>query len=242
MQSGFLMEQGAFALTEATMCQGLAAWFGQSNPAGFTFRQIGIADREAGSRRRVIDFLHLRLESESGGPGEVVAVEVKISRSDFRSEVRNPGKQRPWVDASFEHYFAVPAGLVSPEEVPATSGLIEVEVDQSIRVVADNRNGVPDGVYEATYLRPKVTKVAPRRERGVGHDVLKSLLFEASLAMSYHQQWVDSLHEWNASDRNIGKMQQAAKSAEGLQRLVALHNERAKKYEAIARELGYTGP
>jgi len=53
-----------------------------------------------------------------------VAYEVKRSRADFRKEMENPLK-RKWVEENFHKcYFAVPSGLVKPDEVPEGWGLM----------------------------------------------------------------------------------------------------------------------
>lgn len=62
------------------------------------------------------------------GPSiERLAIEVKVTRADFLSDVRNPDKQAPWRALAHRHAYAVPAGLVRLDEVPAESGLIEVK-------------------------------------------------------------------------------------------------------------------
>lgn len=45
-----------------------------------------------------------------------VGYEVKVSRSDYRVELRNPDKRSLAVAQCHEFYFAVPAGLLKPEE------------------------------------------------------------------------------------------------------------------------------
>ena len=70
----------------------------------------------------------------------MVGHEVKVSRSDYRTELRNPHKRERAVGWTHAFYFVVPAGLLAPEErsrrepwpddpklwVPADVGLIEV--------------------------------------------------------------------------------------------------------------------
>lgn len=81
---------------------------------------------EEGKDRR-IDLLLLRTPRKEGlGNLERLAVEVKISRADFLSDVKNPAKQAPWREIAHRHAYAVPEGLVQPSEVPAGSGLIYV--------------------------------------------------------------------------------------------------------------------
>ena len=56
-----------------------------------------------------------------------ISFEIKVSRSDFASELKKPLKRRAGMRLSHEFYFVVPKGLVSIEEVPVDCGLIEVD-------------------------------------------------------------------------------------------------------------------
>jgi hypothetical protein len=49
--------------------------------------------------------------------------EIKISRSDFQSDIRS-GKWRGYLNHCHRFYFAVPSGIVKKEEVPEEAGLI----------------------------------------------------------------------------------------------------------------------
>jgi hypothetical protein len=52
--------------------------------------------------------------------------EVKISRSDFLSEMKHPLKRRIGMRFSNEFFFVTPGGMLSLDEVPINCGLIEV--------------------------------------------------------------------------------------------------------------------
>lgn len=54
------------------------------------------------------------------GPRHRIGYEVKVSRSDYRSELDRPDKRAPAVAACHRFYFAVPRGLLKPEEIDAT--------------------------------------------------------------------------------------------------------------------------
>jgi hypothetical protein len=76
-------------------------------------------------RDRRIDMLLARsARNPAYGPIETMAVEVKVSRADFLSDVKDPSKQAPWRAATTRHTYAVPAGLVQAHEVPEGSGLL----------------------------------------------------------------------------------------------------------------------
>lgn len=83
---------------------------------------------DASGTDRRIDMLMARRarNPEKYGPLETLAIEVKVTRADFASDVRNPAKQAPWRSAASRHAYAVPAGLVQPDETPAGSGMLWV--------------------------------------------------------------------------------------------------------------------
>lgn len=55
----------------------------------------------------------------------IVGYEVKVSRGDFLAELKQPEKRRLAVSMVDRFFFAVPRGLVRPDEIPADCGLIE---------------------------------------------------------------------------------------------------------------------
>ncbi len=63
-----------------------------------------------------------------------IAYEVKVSRSDFLHEIKNPDKRKMAMSCSNEYYFVTPVGLVKPEEIPEGLGLIEVKEDLTSKV------------------------------------------------------------------------------------------------------------
>lgn len=78
-----------------------------------------------GHRARYIDFLVVGLWEKDQN---VYAIEIKVSRSDFLSDVAKfEKKQKDALDMSNVFYYAVPHGLVSPEEVPEGCGLYYIQ-------------------------------------------------------------------------------------------------------------------
>jgi hypothetical protein len=55
-----------------------------------------------------------------------IAYEVKISRSDFTRELRQPLKRKVALLYSNQFFFAAPFGIIKPEDLPPEAGLIEV--------------------------------------------------------------------------------------------------------------------
>lgn len=73
-----------------------------------------------------------------------VGYEVKVSRGDFLTEMKKPGKRMNAVDLCHEFYFATPAEMVQPDEIPDDCGLV--------------------WVYDSGRTRTKVMKRAPRTD------------------------------------------------------------------------------
>lgn len=76
-----------------------------------------------------IDLLALCAHSSGGVPGiryPRVGYEVKVSRSDYRAELRKPHKRAAAVAMCHEFYFAVPRGLLRGDELPDGAGQTEL--------------------------------------------------------------------------------------------------------------------
>ena len=55
-----------------------------------------------------------------------ISYEIKISRSDFLRDIKQPHKHRCALINSNEFYFVAPKGMLKSEEMPLYAGLIEV--------------------------------------------------------------------------------------------------------------------
>lgn len=77
---------------------------------------------------RIIDLLCVSC-GEWAGDGSRVGYEIKVSRSDFLSEMKKPEKYLEAMRYVNEFYYVVPEGLVQPSEVPEGAGLIEASQD-----------------------------------------------------------------------------------------------------------------
>jgi hypothetical protein len=64
-----------------------------------------------------------------------VLVEVKVNRSDFLADRKKPYRIDPTIGMGTYRYFMAPAGLISPDELPARWGLIEVGDRYALNVV-----------------------------------------------------------------------------------------------------------
>jgi hypothetical protein len=77
-------------------------------------------------QRRIDVLVVQRARKAEHGSVDLLAIEIKIARSDFLADVRDPAKQARWREATQRHAYAVPSGLVQRDEVPAGSGLLTV--------------------------------------------------------------------------------------------------------------------
>lgn len=55
-----------------------------------------------------------------------IAYEIKVSRSDFLREMKDPGKRAWALTFTDEFYFVAPRHLIDPKELPDDCGLIEI--------------------------------------------------------------------------------------------------------------------
>lgn len=105
-----------------------------------------------------------------GRPGQVRhAIEIKISRSDFRKEIQKPSKRAGAVAVCHQFWFATPAGLVTVEEVPEECGLYEVRDDGRVVVAkkAPNRKDplpIPEGAFVEVCRRESKLRERARNE------------------------------------------------------------------------------
>lgn len=90
-----------------------------------------VAPRTGGGTRYA-DAVSVGLWSSHGH--KVEGFEIKVSRSDFLSEMKQPEKSAPVFEYCNHWWLACPKGMVKPDEVPATWGLLELQEDGCLRV------------------------------------------------------------------------------------------------------------
>lgn len=88
-----------------------------------------LRDATGFGQSRTIDFATFNTWKSGHGPR--IAYEIKVTRRDFQRELDQPQKHA-WVTEIFhETYFAAPAGLLQPSEIPEGWGLLEVRETKS---------------------------------------------------------------------------------------------------------------
>lgn len=63
----------------------------------------------------------------------IEGIEVKVSRGDFLAEMKQPEKSEPVMRFCNRWWLACPAGMVSPDELPSTWGLLELFENGTLR-------------------------------------------------------------------------------------------------------------
>lgn len=88
---------------------------------------------DVGRRRLIRRFDFVAANVCAGHGFTVVGVEIKISRSDFLAEHRDPTKFGTLRKMTHVAYYAVPAGLLKKDELPDGAGLLELRSDGRLR-------------------------------------------------------------------------------------------------------------
>lgn len=143
-----------------------------------------------------------------------VAYEIKISRSDFLHELKNPHKRQWAFDISNEFWFACAPGVAKPEELPEGCGLLVVSGAKLKRVVAaKQRTARALGMGEVAAIARKsmdAGAIQDAKWRHAGCDLDESALDEL-LAAKWDQQR-EHYHQKVAEDWTKAKMADIAKA------------------------------
>ncbi len=86
-----------------------------------------------------------------------IAFEVKVTRSDFKNEVKKPWKREPGLKVSNQFYFVTPPGLLAKEEVFPECGLMEAQLDGTLKIIKKaplrNEDAKPTWAFVAAIAR-----------------------------------------------------------------------------------------
>ena len=92
-----------------------------------------------------------------------ISVEIKVTKGDFKAELKWPLKREPAYRFSNELYFAAPLGLLDHATIPPDAGLLEVAPDGQVTVALpapwhDGDN--PSWVFVASLARTAAKRFA----------------------------------------------------------------------------------
>jgi hypothetical protein len=94
---------------------------------------------------RRIDFLLMRISRRSSPRHERIALEVKVTRADFKRDTDE--KRAAWFAVADRFAYVAPLGMIKVDELPAGCGLMEYD---------------PDAIFGRDTLKWKV--VAPKKK------------------------------------------------------------------------------
>lgn len=99
---------------------------GQLDPAGHrgidTESDLLIEEVAAPSSNRRIDLLRIGMWASRGH--QIIAHELKVSRSDWLRELEDPAKADAWWPYCHQLWIVAPQGVVTPDELPSGWGLM----------------------------------------------------------------------------------------------------------------------
>lgn len=82
----------------------------------------------SGNSQRRMDYFVI----SSNAGNNSICYEIKVSKNDFKNDIKKPLKQRGARLYANEFYYITPKGLLSVEDIPLWAGLIEVDLDKAI--------------------------------------------------------------------------------------------------------------
>ncbi len=119
---------------------------------GFTERERRHPSFAEGTERRA-DFLALRLWGHK--VGHLLGFEVKVTRSDFLQELKDPTKREPMEAVCAACYFVAPKGIFDVSELPEGWGWLETRASGLVtrREARHRAVGTPADVYHRLMKR-----------------------------------------------------------------------------------------
>jgi hypothetical protein len=146
-----------------------------------TFREIGLEllDDGLGPQSHSWSRIDYWAISSFGSPLTIYSIEVKVDRSDFKGELRNPQKQRWALMCSNLFYYCAPKGLIKPNELPPYAGLLEYEQGRvTVAIKAPWREPMPPRwTFVASLLShpSRLTRRAPTAPNSSKNDARLSV-------------------------------------------------------------------
>lgn len=118
---------------------------------------------------RWIDALAVGIWPSTGH--EIIGIEIKVSRSDWQREMKEPAKAQSLMRFCTRWFLACPNGLVKPDELPATWGMLVLK-DGIIRTK------VPAKLLEPEPLSAGFMMAVLRQANGVDMELVGKLVAE----------------------------------------------------------------
>ena len=115
-------------LIQKKLIQHFTSWGrGRTN---IIFPELRLGSGYCGVAQRRIDLFII----SSNAGNETTAFEIKVSRQDFKKDIKNDIKQRGARLYANNFYYVTPKDLIKPDEVPLWAGLWELDLEDENRV------------------------------------------------------------------------------------------------------------
>lgn len=167
-----------------------------------------VRDSAGYSARRSADAVAVGLWPSRGH--KIEGIEIKVSRGDFLHEMKHPEKSEAVLQFCHHWWLATPAGLVKPEELPLTWGLLEL-TKAGLRV----RKQAP----ELEPIAPDVSFVACmlRRRAGLDHEgVRREVESRVAETLASHEERMKRVEQ----EVRARALKEAATARENIQTVV----------------------
>jgi hypothetical protein len=151
------------AIAAATLLDVIETCLHARNSEWIFLRELRVGTGFQGSAAQRLDAFALNCLAHNSM--KRICYEVKVSRADFLSEIKQPLKRRIGLRYSNEFYFVTPPGLLQPSEIPVECGLLEAglfPIDGHQPVLSRSEPVLHFDVERKLYCR--VTVPAPWRE------------------------------------------------------------------------------
>lgn len=93
-------------------------------------------------------------------------IECKASRSDFLHDREKPWRRDPERGMGCRRYFAAPEGLISPQELPGSWGLLELRKGK-LKLITESGHHKRGATAETSLLVSALRRVAHQAPKGV---------------------------------------------------------------------------
>jgi hypothetical protein len=186
-----------------------------------------VADGTGASSRRFADAVAVGLWPSHGHPIE--GIEIKVSRSDFLHEMKQPEKSQAIFQFCTRWWLACPKGMVKPTELPPSWGLLELTAAGTLRERVKAPTLTPEPMTMA------FTCALLRRAAGRDDDMFSRWQkAEVERMRRDHEEWAKKQAElerdaWYRERRNSGELADEIFKATGIDLRGWQPAERAKK-------------
>lgn len=167
------------------------------------------------SKNRLLDVVVMSLWPSRGL--DLTGIEIKVTRGDFRREINDPAKADEIGKFCDLFFIAAPKGLLEPEELPATWGLLEIDEKHRVRArspaTRNTERQEPTRGFVAALLRRASEAEAARMKTWASPEQLEARVAEL-LERAVKSKVADLACETESLRREVASFREAAEEFE----------------------------